>query len=80
MFAERLVRASSPNNHYSAVRTTRENHQMLTRLEVDCFKTFENLVIDLAPFTVIVGSNAAGKSNLFDVFELLANLADPRCG
>lgn len=48
---------------------------MLTRLEVDGFKTFENLVIDLAPFTVIVGSNAAGKSNLFDVIQLLANLA-----
>jgi len=48
---------------------------MLTRLEVDGFKTFENLVIDLDPFTVIVGSNAAGKSNLFDVIQLLANLA-----
>jgi predicted ATPase len=48
---------------------------MLTRLEVDGFKTFENLVIDLAPFTLIVGSNAAGKSNLFDVIQLLSNLA-----
>lgn len=48
---------------------------MLTRLEVDGFKTFENLAIDLAPFTVIVGNNAAGKSNLFDVVQLLANLA-----
>lgn len=48
---------------------------MLTRLEVDGFKSFENLDIDLAPFTVIVGNNAAGKSNLFDAIQLLSNLA-----
>ena len=48
---------------------------MLTRLEVDGFKSFEQLAIDLAPLTVIVGNNAAGKSNLFDVVQLLANLA-----
>lgn len=48
---------------------------MLTRLEINGFKTFENLVIDLTPFTAIVGNNAAGKSNLFDVIQLLSNLA-----
>lgn len=48
---------------------------MLTRLEIDGFKTFENQIIDLTPFTAIVGSNAAGKSNLFDVVQLLSNLA-----
>lgn len=48
---------------------------MLTRLEIEGFKTFENLAIDLTPFTAIVGSNAAGKSNLFDAIQLLSNLA-----
>lgn len=48
---------------------------MLTRLEVDGFKSFENLAIDLSPFTAVVGNNAAGKSNLFDVIQLLSNLA-----
>lgn len=48
---------------------------MLTRLEIDGFKTFENLVIDLLPFTVVLGSNAAGKSNLFDAIRLLSLLA-----
>ncbi|AGX88751.1 AAA family ATPase [Candidatus Symbiobacter mobilis] len=48
---------------------------MLTRLEIDGFKTFEKQVVDLAPFTAVVGSNAAGKSNLFDVIQLLSNLA-----
>lgn len=47
---------------------------MLTRIEVDGFKTFENLTVDLTPFTTIVGTNAAGKSNLFDVIQLLSHL------
>lgn len=48
---------------------------MLTRLEIDGFKTFEKLDISFSPFTVILGSNAAGKSNLFDAIKLLSNLA-----
>ncbi|MDZ7859041.1 AAA family ATPase [Sphaerotilus sp.] len=48
---------------------------MLTRLEIDGFKSFEGLAIDLAPFTAILGNNAAGKSNLFDAIQLLAALA-----
>lgn len=49
---------------------------MLTRLEVDGFKTFEQFAVDLDPFTVILGNNAAGKSNLFDVVQLLSGLAE----
>lgn len=48
---------------------------MLTRLEVNGFKSFESLTVDVLPFTVLLGSNAAGKSNLFDVVRLLSNLA-----
>lgn len=48
---------------------------MLTRLEIDGFKTFENLAINFLPFTVVLGSNAAGKSNLFDAIRLLSLLA-----
>lgn len=48
---------------------------MLTRLEIDGFKTFEKLDISFSPFTVVLGSNAAGKSNLFDAVRLLSNLA-----
>lgn len=48
---------------------------MLTRLEIDGFKSFEELDIELAPFTAVLGNNAAGKSNLFDVVQLLSNLA-----
>lgn len=49
---------------------------MLTRIEIDGFKTFERFELDLRPFTAVVGPNASGKSNLFDAMQLLAALAD----
>jgi predicted ATPase len=48
---------------------------MLTRVEIDGFKSFEGFALDLPPFVVILGANAAGKSNLFDALRLLSNLA-----
>lgn len=48
---------------------------MLTRIEIDGFKTFEDFAVDLLPFTVVLGSNAAGKSNLYDAIRLLSLLA-----
>jgi predicted ATPase len=47
---------------------------MLTRIEIDGFKTFEDFSLDLGPLAVIAGSNAAGKSNLFDAIQLLARI------
>ena len=32
--------------------------------------------VELAPFQVLVGSNASGKSNLFDALHLLSRLAE----
>ena len=48
---------------------------MLTRIEIDGFKTFEDFKLDVTPFMVVLGPNAAGKSNLFDVVQLLSRLA-----
>src|SRR5437899_133733 len=48
---------------------------MLTRVEIDGFKTFEAFSLDLRPFTAIVGPNASGKSNLFDALRFLSLLA-----
>jgi predicted ATPase len=48
---------------------------MLTRIEIDGFKTFERFALDLQPFTAIVGPNASGKSNLFDALRFLSLLA-----
>lgn len=48
---------------------------MLTRIKIDGFKTYEDFVLDLSTFQVILGPNAAGKSNLFDCLQLLSRLA-----
>ena len=48
---------------------------MLTRIEIDGFKTFEGFGLDLQPFTAVVGPNASGKSNLFDALRFLSLLA-----
>jgi predicted ATPase len=48
---------------------------MLTRIEISGFKTFDEFALNLAPFTVIVGENASGKSNLFDAIQMLSRLA-----
>jgi predicted ATPase len=49
---------------------------MITRIEIDGFKTFENFALDLRPLTAIVGPNASGKSNLFDAIQLISALAE----
>lgn len=48
---------------------------MITRIEIDGFKTFENFVLDFRPFSAVVGPNASGKSNLFDALRFLSLLA-----
>ena len=48
---------------------------MLTRIEIDGFKSFEQFHMDLGPFLVVLGPNASGKSNLFDAIRLLSHLA-----
>lgn len=48
---------------------------MITQIEIDGFKTFREFKVELAPFQVIVGPNASGKSNLFDALQLLSRLA-----
>ncbi len=48
---------------------------MLTRIEIDGFKTFDKFELDLVPLTAVVGPNASGKSNLFDAIRFLSLLA-----
>ncbi len=48
---------------------------MITRIEVDGFKTFDSFALDLRPFTAVVGPNASGKSNLFDAIRFVSRLA-----
>lgn len=48
---------------------------MITRIEVDGFKSLRSFAVDLEPLTAIVGPNGVGKSNLFDALQLLSGLA-----
>jgi predicted ATPase len=52
-----------------------KERRMLTRIEIDGFKTFERAALDVPPFLVILGPNASGKSNLFDAIRFLSQLA-----
>jgi predicted ATPase len=49
---------------------------VITQVELDGFKTFQEFKLVLAPFQVIIGANGAGKSNLFDALRLLSRLAE----
>ncbi len=49
---------------------------MITRIEIDGFKSFSNFQMEFAPLTIIAGTNASGKSNLFDALALLGRMVD----
>lgn len=51
---------------------------MLASFTVESFKSYEQATLPLAPLTVLVGANAAGKSNLIEAMQLLAWLASGR--
>ncbi|MBL8898952.1 MAG: AAA family ATPase [Planctomycetes bacterium] len=42
---------------------------MLQEIEIQRFKSFESVRLELAPLTLLVGPNASGKSNFFDARE-----------
>ena len=49
---------------------------MITQIEITGFKTFTDFVMEFSPLTVIAGTNASGKSNLFDALQLLSRIAE----
>ena len=44
---------------------------MITGLQLVDFKNFADATLRVGPFTVIVGANASGKSNVRDAFRFL---------
>ncbi|MDP9849411.1 AAA family ATPase [Streptosporangium lutulentum] len=46
---------------------------MITRIEIDGFKSFLNFDLDVPPFLALVGPNSSGKSNLFDAVGFVAD-------
>jgi predicted ATPase len=47
---------------------------VITRIEIDGFKTFDDFSLDLPPFLVLLGANGSGKSNLLEAVALLGQL------
>ena len=48
---------------------------MIRRVKVTNYKSLLDIEICLSPLTVVIGPNAAGKSNLFDALGLLSGMA-----
>jgi len=49
---------------------------MITYIKINGFKSFHNFEMEFTPLTIIAGTNASGKSNLFDALNLLSRLAE----
>jgi predicted ATPase len=47
---------------------------MIKRIRLKKFKNFEDVELILGPLTVLIGSNAAGKSNVQDAFRFLKGI------
>ena len=43
----------------------------INKIKVSNFKSFDQLEVDLRPLNVVVGANAAGKSNFLEIFRFL---------
>lgn len=49
---------------------------MITRININGFKSFRDFEMTFTPLTIVAGANASGKSNLFDALQLLSRLAE----
>ena len=47
----------------------------IQHIHVENFKSFSEIDIDLSGFNVVIGSNAAGKSNFISIFKFLRDIA-----
>ena len=47
---------------------------MITHMEIEGFRSFRDAAFDLSPFTVLVGPNGSGKTNLLEAVDLAGQL------
>lgn len=47
----------------------------IRRIHIENFKSFSEIDIELTRFNIVIGSNAAGKSNFISVFKFLRDIA-----
>lgn len=45
---------------------------VLTRIEIEGFRSIEKMSLDLSPLTVLIGPNGSGKSNFLDALALMS--------
>jgi predicted ATPase len=53
----------------------RQEPNMFTSLRLERFKNFKDAELKLGPFTVLIGANASGKSNIRDAFRFLHGIS-----
>lgn len=46
----------------------------ITKIKVSNFKSFDELEVELRPLNIVVGGNAAGKSNFLEIFRFIRDL------
>ncbi len=47
---------------------------MIQRIEIQGFKTFRDVALDLGPFNLLIGANGSGKSNFLDALRFLQGI------
>ena len=51
---------------------------MVKRVHIKGYKSLRDVEVELEPLTVLIGPNAAGKSNFLDALQLLSRTANVR--
>lgn len=47
---------------------------MITRIEIEGYKSIHSLGLDLQPINILLGGNGVGKSNFISIFSLIRNI------
>jgi AAA15 family ATPase/GTPase len=53
---------------------------MIERIRLSNFKSFDELELELRPLNILVGANAAGKSNFLEIFRFVRDVSDHGLG